>query len=104
MHEPERWGFVYFNKKSETKNIPQFNYPEDAQLVLWMYEYYRKVLRSSGNKTNFKVKFPIKVSYEGNDLIMEQIKNQKGFLLKAKSPKTEITYLINQEGKLIVVE
>jgi hypothetical protein len=35
---------------------------------------------------------------------MEQIKNQKGFLLKAKSPKTEITYLINQEGKLIVVE
>ena len=70
MHEPERWGFVYFNKKSETKNIPQFNYPEDAQLVLWMYEYYRKVLRSSGDKTDLKVKFPIKESHKGNDLIL----------------------------------
>ena len=101
MHEPERWGFVYFNKKSETKNIPQFNYPEDAQLVLWMYEYYRKVLRSSGNKT--KLKFPIKVSYEGNDLIMEQIINPKGYLLKYLT-LLQITYLINQEGKLIVGE
>ena len=104
MHEPERWGFVHFNKKSANKNIPQFEYPEDAQLVLWMYEHYRKVLRSSGDKTDLKVKFPIKESHKGNDLILEQIINPKGYLLKTKSQKTGITYFINQEGKLIVGE
>ena len=101
MHEPERWGFVHFNKKPANKNIPQFEYPEDAQLVLWMYEHYRKVLRSSVDKTDLKVKFPIKESHKGNDLIMKQIMNPKGYLLKTKSQKTGITYFINQEGKLM---
>lgn len=102
MHEPERWGFVYFNRKPDAKDIPQFNYPKDAQLVLWMYEHYRKILRSDLKKTNLEMNFPIKESYEGNDLIIEQIKSPKGYLLKFKSPNTKITYFINQEGKLII--
>ena len=33
--------------------------------------------------------------------LFEKIKHPNGYLLKAKSPKTNIVYYINEEGKLI---
>ncbi|MDA9361289.1 carbohydrate-binding family 9-like protein [Flavobacteriaceae bacterium] len=100
MHEPEKWGFVHFAPKSETEQVREIDYPDDAALVLWMYSHYRVKLASSKNSNKSKIKFPIRESHKGSNFVLEQIVTPVGTILKSKSPKTSSVYYINQEGKL----
>ena len=101
MHEPEKWGFIHFAKKVSGKYQPKFQYPDDSSLILWMYSQYRNQLNLANDSSKSKPIFPVKGSIESQVVILEKIKHPNGYLLKAKSPKTNIVYYINEEGKLI---
>ena len=96
MHEPEKWGFIHFAKKVSRTNQPKFQYPDDSSLILWMYSQYRNQLNLRNNKSIF----PVKGSISSKIVILEKIKYTNGYFLKAKSPKTNIVYYINEQGKL----
>ena len=101
MHEPEKWGFIHFAKKVSGKYQPKFQYPDDSSLIFWMYSQYRNQLNLANDPSKSKPIFPVKGSIESQVVILEKIKHPNGYLLKAKSPKTNIVYYINEEGKLI---
>ena len=100
MHEPEKWGFIHFAKKNSGKYQSEFQYPEDSSLVLWMYSYYRNQLNLTNESIKNKPMFPVKGSIDSQVVNLEKIKYPNGYFLTAKSPKTNIVYYINDEGKL----
>ena len=101
MHQPEKWGFVHFAKKIAEKDQPKFQYPDDNSLILWMYSQYRSQLDLINDSSKSKSIFPIKGSIESQTVTLEKIKYPNGYFLMAKSPKTNIVYYINEQGKLI---
>ena len=101
MHQPEKWGFVHFAKKIAEKDQPKFQYPDDSSLILWMYSQYRSQLGLINDSSKSKSIFPIKGSIESQTVTLEKIKYPNGYFLMAKSPKTNIVYYINEQGKLI---
>ena len=100
MHEPEKWGFIHFAKKVSETYQSKFKYPDDSSLILWMYSQYRNQLDLSNDNMKSKSIFPIKGSIESQVVVLEKIKYLNGYFLKTKSPKTNIVYYINEEGKL----
>lgn len=102
MHEPERWGYVYFSDKmvGEEQHV---DIPEDEEIRWLLYELYRE------QKTRFKVdnswatridtlrKAPILI---GNQVIKPQMDSHKsGWNIWVKSPFTGKTFLIKEDGE-----
>ena len=103
MHEPEKWGVIQFTEKESASNV---KYLADQDLLIKQCAY------ALFRKTKFKdlkhlLKTPtntikeLKVYYSNTDSIKAHLfKTNLGFEYKIKSPKSNYTYIINEQGQL----
>ncbi len=97
MHEPERWGYVYFAKSENTDTI---TLPKDAALLQWMYQQYRSQLKKI--KTNQTTDSLITSTLNGNTIQFKRMTQNDTDYWETQSPQTKIIYKILHNGKLLV--
>jgi hypothetical protein len=103
MHEPEKWGYVYFSSKEEGKDT--FTIPQDEKVKWELYnlyraqkEYYQK------NKVWAKAltvltKETIKVDGKVLKPILEN--HSSGYNILVKSPFSNQTFIIKEDGEFL---
>ena len=104
MHWPEKWGYVYFSTKKPGEKA-EFNIPDDEYIKWKLAELYRaqKAYKSKNGDwatslndlgfENLKVK---------NKIIELTIDNHStGYNITAKSPFTNKTIIVKEDGKII---
>lgn len=102
MHEPEKWGYVYFSSK-EGKD--SFTIPQDEKIKWELYtlyraqkEYYQKNTKWATSLSNL-TKEPISVATK---VLKPKLENHAtGFNIAIKSPFSGKTFIIRQDGKII---
>ncbi|MBF4507431.1 carbohydrate-binding family 9-like protein [Flavobacterium sp. JLP] len=102
MHEPEKWGYVYFSSKEGKQS---FTIPQDEKVKWELYnlyraqkEYYQK------NKTWAKslVNLTKETIIVDGKILKPLIENHTaGFNISVKSPFSDQTFIIKQDGKII---
>jgi hypothetical protein len=102
MHEPEKWGYVYFSSKEEKDT---FTIPQDEKVKWELYnlyraqkEYYQK------NKVWAKAltvltKETIKVDGKVLKPILEN--HSSGYNILVKSPFSNQTFIIKEDGEFL---
>ncbi|WP_281234925.1 carbohydrate-binding family 9-like protein [Flavobacterium gelatinilyticum] len=102
MHEPEKWGYVYFSTK-EGKDT--FTIPQDEKVRWELYNLYRAQKEyNQKNKSWAKsladlTKEPIKVDGKILKPVLEN--HASGYNISVKSPFSNQTLIIRQDGKII---
>ena len=102
MHEPEKWGYVYFSSK-EGKD--SFTIPQDEKVRWELYnlyraqkEYYQKHKTWAVSLANL-TKEVINVD---NKTLKPTLENHAaGYNISVKSPFSNKTFIIKQDGKII---
>ena len=103
MHLPETWGYVYFSSK-EVGSDATFNIPQDDKIKWKMYEIYRK------QKSHFKKynswlsvdkSIPESIIVNGESLTPELKFHDAGWNLIVKSPFTQKTLILKEDGEFI---
>lgn len=105
MHEPEKWAYVYFSsKESEDK----FVIPQEEKVKWELYTLYRAQKRYfDKNKTwakslqNFSKK---NIVVDGKTLKPVLENHSSGFNILVKSPFSNKTLIIKEDGKIITNE
>ncbi|MEP2240170.1 MAG: carbohydrate-binding family 9-like protein [Maribacter sp.] len=98
MHEPEHWGYVYFNKNF---NVTEYIIPADEHIKWYMYELYRGI-KSGDEKawiTKNGVLQTVPKLINGKPVIVQLEKNNFGFDLWVESPFTTNKLIIHTDGK-----
>ncbi len=104
MHEPEKWGYVYFSSK-EPRETVLFEIPQDDPIKWRLYETHR-ALRAYFKKHN---SYPESISsltestviVNGAEVKIEFEKHSSGYNLYAVSPFSKKTLMIKEDGKFI---
>ncbi len=102
MHEPEKWGYVFFSEKNiGEKDV--FTYGEDELIKKKLYEIYRlqRSYYSKNGKWN-KNLIPNTISVNKNEINVNTDINSVAYTIAVKSPFTGNMVYINQEGKIII--
>ncbi|TCN58654.1 carbohydrate-binding family 9-like protein [Flavobacterium circumlabens] len=102
MHEPEKWGYVYFSSK-EGKD--SFTIPQEEKVKWELYtlyraqkEYYQKNNKWATSLENL-TKEPISIDTK---VLKPKLENHaSGFNISVKSPFSNKTFIIRQDGKII---
>ncbi|WP_111308424.1 carbohydrate-binding family 9-like protein [Confluentibacter sediminis] len=104
MHEPEKWGYVYFSSK-EVGAKDSFDIPQDDKVKWELYSLYRrqkayfKTHESWATSIDSISKEPISV--DGN-LLKPSLENHKtGYTISVKSPFSNKTLIIKEDGTII---
>lgn len=99
MHEPEKWGYVYFSPRAPGEN-DSFAIPDQEYLKWFMYQEYRKLLIhfKSGEGWS-KDQMNISTHIKGKQINLKLIPYLNGFNLLCDSPFSELTLEINTSGK-----
>jgi hypothetical protein len=97
MHLPERWGYVYFTDNQEENEI---EYPEDAQLIQWMYAQYRDKLAKEKKKIPYTSKQT--ASYKSQKISFNYSIFNDTVYWTTFNPINKKTYLIRNDGKLFI--
>lgn len=93
MHMPENWGYVYFSSKEVGSDVA-FNIPSDEKIKWELYKLYNDKKRlNSNNKLQITVE----------DKILEPIveKHSLGAIISVKSPFSNRTLIIKEDGKFL---
>ncbi|MFV0248381.1 MAG: hypothetical protein ACK5H1_05430 [Tenacibaculum sp.] len=105
MHEPEKWGYVFFSTKM-TGAKEEFKIPDDERIKWRLFEIYRKqkVYYQKYKKWCHSVKElslgNIKVK---SQIIKPKLENHSiGYNVTVKSPFTGKNIIIREDGELIV--
>lgn len=104
MHEPEKWGYVYFSAKpvGEEEN---FSIPQDEKIRWLMYDLYKA--QKSFHRENQRWAASIEELHSaplriGENNIAPVIEIHKcGWNILIKSPFTGKTFLIKEDGKFV---
>ncbi|MBL7472389.1 carbohydrate-binding family 9-like protein [Robertkochia sediminum] len=99
MHEPERWGYVYFKPQGE---VSTFEIPE-AEVVKWrLYAIYRELIRDNGSLTEQirqgKSKLPA-LWVDGSEVAVAIEFHHGGWNLVATDPSGQGVHMIQNDGK-----
>lgn len=94
MHEPERWGYVYFTNQPGTK----FHIPEDEKVKWKLYGLYREIR----NKPISEEAHKILINQQEINAHIE--KHQSGWNLWVKSPFTGRKIIIKEDGQMLVTD
>ncbi|MDY7395583.1 carbohydrate-binding family 9-like protein [Aureibaculum sp. 2210JD6-5] len=105
MHEPEKWGYVYFStKKAGEKD--EFTIPADEHIKWKLAELYR------AQKSYYSKNGKWANSLESLDFSSFTVNNENiefaidihltGYNISAKSPFSDKTIIIKEDGKIIV--
>lgn len=96
MHEPERWGYVYF----ATKDSPATYEPDLNEQIKWqLYACYRKI-RQQADKGEKIPKQTIRVA--GQELPVTFERHLSGWNLAVKSPKSGELLLIKENSEFVI--
>lgn len=105
MHEPEKWGYVFFSTK-EVGAKEEFEIPDDERIKWKLFEIYRK--QKAYYRKNKKWAHSIDELSLGNFKINNQIIKPKlenhslGYNVTVESPFTGKSIIIREDGELIV--
>lgn len=102
MHEPEKWGYVYFSSKEGKDN---FTIPKDEKVRWELYnlyraqkEYYDKHKTWAKSLANLTKET---ITVEGEILKPVLENHTTGYNISVKSPFSNQTLVIRQDGKII---
>lgn len=104
MHEPEKWGYVYFSTQAPKKeNI--FSVTKDEKIKWQLFDIYRK-LNAYYKKNGMYLKSLDDLDHKGIEIDGMQLKpklenHSTGFNLSVQSPITNKTLIIKENGKFI---
>ncbi|MEG2101910.1 MAG: carbohydrate-binding family 9-like protein [Flavobacterium sp.] len=102
MHEPEKWGYVYFSSK-EGKDT--FTIPQDEKVRWELYTLYRAQKGYfEKHKTWAKSIADLttkSITVDGKILKPTIENHSSGYNILVKSPFTNTTFVIRQDGKII---
>lgn len=107
MHEPEHWGYVYFSS-NKTGGKNDFSIPKDEYIKWYLYEIYRdlrdkKMNGTKGQSTQNEI-------FERSKQLFGKTFNPRleyvrtGFTIWTKSPFTNKTLLVRNDGKFEAIE
>lgn len=102
MHEPEHWGYVYFDKNSMGATT-DFTVPEDEHIKWYLYELYRNQINKNSTEDGWILKKGI-LQKESKLILGKSVtaileKNNFGFDIWIKSPFTNKKLVIHTDGK-----
>jgi hypothetical protein len=102
MHEPEKWGYVYFSSKEGKEN---FTIPQEEKVKWELYslyraqkEYYTKHNAWATSLANLTKEV---ISVDSKVLKPKLENHVTGFNISLKSPFSNKTFIIRQDGKII---
>ena len=104
MHEPEKWGYVYFSSK-EVGSKDTFTIPQDDSVKEQLYNLY-KAQRTYREKYNTWAStidsLTAKAIIVNHKTLKPTIENHKtGYNISVKSPFTNKTLIIKENGEII---
>ncbi|WP_431126347.1 carbohydrate-binding family 9-like protein [Flagellimonas flava] len=106
MHEPERWGYVYFSENEVGSTPDQFEIPKDDRVKWHLYELYRDLIQQKG-KFKWKMadgqKFTEPKIIQGKKVIAELENHKTGFTIWTKSPFTKKILAVGSDGQFRVL-
>ncbi|MBJ2172828.1 carbohydrate-binding family 9-like protein [Aureibaculum sp. A20] len=105
MHEPEKWGYVYFStKKAGEKDT--FSIPDDEKIKWKLFELYRnqKAYYHKNNKFSTSLSEVGFSSFTSKSKMIKLIleNHSTGYNISTKSPFTGKTIIIKEDGKIII--
>jgi hypothetical protein len=107
MHEPEKWGYVFFSPNTPLQNTSAltdpFSIPQEEYLKWFMYQEYRKLLGVFKEGKSLSLKRP-QVEIHHKSIRLELSEHKEGYTLTAKSPFSNKTLQINTTGKFTSYE
>ncbi|RZJ49790.1 MAG: carbohydrate-binding family 9-like protein [Flavobacterium sp.] len=102
MHEPEKWGYVYFSSKEGKEN---FTIPQEEKVKWELYslyraqkEYYTKHNAWATSLANLTKEV---ISVDSKVLKLKLENHVTGFNISVKSPFSNKIFIIRQDGKII---
>lgn len=102
MHEPEKWGYVYFSSKDEKDT---FTIPQDEKVKWELYTLYRAQKGYfEKHKTwakSIEDLTKTSITVDGKILKPTIENHSSGYNILVKSPFSNTTYVIRQDGKII---
>ena len=99
MHEPEKWGYVFF--AADNKNAKKFKLTNDELIRLELYNVHKKQRNYFGKHKKWNLDlFKPSIKIKGEKVNLTTETTQYSYVISAKSPFTNKTLLINDEGKL----
>ncbi|WP_420603056.1 carbohydrate-binding family 9-like protein [Flagellimonas sp.] len=103
MHEPEKWGYVFFSENEVGSTSYQFEIPKDEHIKWYLYELYRDLISENQQKVVWK-NADGQVYGPSKQLFNKKVtpfleKYFKGFTIWTKSPFTNEILTINKDGK-----
>ncbi|OIQ38039.1 MAG: carbohydrate-binding family 9-like protein [Bacteroidetes bacterium MedPE-SWsnd-G1] len=99
MHEPEKWGYVFFAENEKQKK--SFQLTNDEYIRLQLFNIYNKQRKYySKNKKWNKDLFPKSLLIKETTINITTETTKTSYVLSVKSPFTNKTLFINNEGKL----
>ena len=104
MHEPERWGYVYFSGDLEGKE-KDFDIPKDEHIKWYLYELYRDLKNTKARKVVWEGK-PTESSFKGPSRNIFGVsvkpvleKFEDGIRIWARSPFSNKKLVVKEDGK-----
>lgn len=105
MHEPEKWGYVYFSTKKAGEKA-EFTIPDDEHLKWKLAELYRaqNAYKSKNGKWATSLEVLDFSSFKVNDkpIHFTMDNHSTGYNISAKSPFTNKIIIIKEDGKISV--
>jgi len=103
MHEPERWGYVYFSENEVGGKPYPFEIPKDEHVKWYLYELYRDLISDNQQKTTWN-KVGNQLQGPSKRLFNKKVtpvleKYTKGFTLWTESPFTHNILTVSKDGK-----
>ncbi|WP_422349973.1 carbohydrate-binding family 9-like protein [Flagellimonas sp.] len=106
MHEPERWGYVYFSENEVGSTPEKFEIPKDDHVKWYLYELYRDLIQQK-DKVQWKSAdgelFTDSKEIFGKKVRVVLEKHKTGFTIWTKSPFSKNTLAVDSNGKFRVL-
>lgn len=103
MHEPEKWGYVYFSDSEVGNATVNFEIPKDDHIKWYLYKLFRGLINEENKDTYWKTmneqafSAPKKIFGQSITPVLEKYPN--GFSIWAKSPFSKNILCIAKDGK-----
>ena len=107
MHEPEKWGFVYFSSKSVGSSV-SFSVSQDDKIKLKLYELYRSqkkyYIANNTWATSIKSISPSEIIVDEKTLKPTIENYSLGWIISIKSPFSNKVLSVREDGKFFLKE
>jgi hypothetical protein len=100
MHEPPKWGYVYFSEKLSGE-YEEFTYGKDELFKAKLHELRKRLkLRFYKNKKQNIDVGPQEMIVKGQRIEVEVFQSSEGYDITSKSPFTGKTWRISRDGRI----